>query len=462
MDAGRPAALLPQADRLRRRRYQDTGQPKTFSATVSVSEDDGPERARRLHRQRPAAAARRERAPARPRLRAGAALHRPVRRVADQGRAVPAGRRDAHQRGRGPVPGRQHRPEDRQAGPVAAGRLRGRLPADGRHGRQRHLGRSRPSARPRCSSPRTGATSGWTSGMPGSVYSLDQGADRQRRAQARDRRTPARARAVGQTWTLDDGTKLEFLGTRPFATLAIRYDPAQTLVLVGAVLRLARADAVAVRPAPPGLVPRPARSAPDAYRRYVVVGRWPAAHRLSGFRRRVHRQLVEGRRRKGRPDGGVVQPADGDRPSWPTWPRWSATPASTRSATAAGSAGRPSRPAVGAAAGRRRRAGRTPTWTPTPPPSASGRAGAGRASWSAGSPSAFNARRPAAAPRRAGHPRHRRRPDALGQHVRVHPLGDLRRRRRSGWACCCAGPRVRHLGPVRRRWRWCCCSARPA
>ena len=44
--------------------------------------------------------------------------------------------------------------------------------------------------------------------------------------------------AVGQTWTLDDGTKLEFLGTRQFATLAVRYDPTQPLVLGGAVLGL--------------------------------------------------------------------------------------------------------------------------------------------------------------------------------------------------------------------------------
>ena len=40
-------------------------------------------------------------------------------------------------------------------------------------------------------------------------------------------------------WTLDDGTKLEFVGTRPFATLAIRYDPTQFLVLIGAGLGLA-------------------------------------------------------------------------------------------------------------------------------------------------------------------------------------------------------------------------------
>jgi cytochrome c biogenesis protein len=44
---------------------------------------------------------------------------------------------------------------------------------------------------------------------------------------------------IGESWTLDDGTKLEFVGTRPFVTLSIRYDPTQSLVLVGAVLGLA-------------------------------------------------------------------------------------------------------------------------------------------------------------------------------------------------------------------------------
>ena len=42
----------------------------------------------------------------------------------------------------------------------------------------------------------------------------------------------------GESTTLDDGTKLEFLGTRPFATLSVRYDPAQPLVLGGAVAGL--------------------------------------------------------------------------------------------------------------------------------------------------------------------------------------------------------------------------------
>jgi cytochrome c biogenesis protein len=74
-------------------------------------------------------------------------------------------------------------------------------------------------------------------GLPGSVYALD-----------RTQITDGDLKQVGgvrphelepgQSWTLDDGTKLEFLGTEQFVTLAIRYDPTQSLVLGGAVLGL--------------------------------------------------------------------------------------------------------------------------------------------------------------------------------------------------------------------------------
>jgi cytochrome c biogenesis protein len=74
-------------------------------------------------------------------------------------------------------------------------------------------------------------------GTPGSVYSLDQG-----QIATGDLKNVSGARPhelkMGESWTLDDGTKLEFLGTRPYATLAIRYDPTQALILVGAVLGL--------------------------------------------------------------------------------------------------------------------------------------------------------------------------------------------------------------------------------
>ncbi|GAA2617874.1 cytochrome c biogenesis protein [Paractinoplanes durhamensis] len=74
-------------------------------------------------------------------------------------------------------------------------------------------------------------------GTPGSVYSLDQG-----QIATGDLKNVSGARPhelkIGETWTLDDGTKLEFVGTRPYATLAIRYDPTQSTILIGAVLGL--------------------------------------------------------------------------------------------------------------------------------------------------------------------------------------------------------------------------------
>jgi len=60
---------------------------------------------------------------------------------------------------------------------------------------------------------------GVDAGLPGSVYALDRAqlANGQLKKVGAER--PQRL-AVGQSWTLDDGTKLEFLGTRPYATLA--------------------------------------------------------------------------------------------------------------------------------------------------------------------------------------------------------------------------------------------------
>lgn len=78
---------------------------------------------------------------------------------------------------------------------------------------------------------------GVDAGLPGSVYALDRsqltnGQLKQVSGVRPQRLTP------GQSWTLDDGTKLEFLGTRQFVTLAVRYDPTQPLVLGGAVIGL--------------------------------------------------------------------------------------------------------------------------------------------------------------------------------------------------------------------------------
>ncbi|UQU64723.1 cytochrome c biogenesis protein ResB [Couchioplanes caeruleus] len=78
---------------------------------------------------------------------------------------------------------------------------------------------------------------GVDAGLPGSVYALDRGQIATGRLKQVSGARPQRL-TPGQTWKLDDGTKLEFLGTRPFATLSVRYDPTQPLVLGGAVLGL--------------------------------------------------------------------------------------------------------------------------------------------------------------------------------------------------------------------------------
>lgn len=42
----------------------------------------------------------------------------------------------------------------------------------------------------------------------------------------------------GEVWTLEDGSKVEFVGTRPYATLSIRHDPGEPIVAAGVALLL--------------------------------------------------------------------------------------------------------------------------------------------------------------------------------------------------------------------------------
>ncbi|HEY2674634.1 MAG TPA: cytochrome c biogenesis protein ResB [Rugosimonospora sp.] len=76
---------------------------------------------------------------------------------------------------------------------------------------------------------------GLDAGIPTSVYALDQ-------HQIDDGRLKKVGAPIqlkpGQTAALSDGTKIQFLGTRPWATMQVRYDPGETLVLVGAVCLL--------------------------------------------------------------------------------------------------------------------------------------------------------------------------------------------------------------------------------
>jgi cytochrome c biogenesis protein len=76
---------------------------------------------------------------------------------------------------------------------------------------------------------------GVDSGVPRSVYTLDQ---RQiDTGKLRAVSSPLRLRP-GESATLDDGTRVDFLGTRPWTALSVRYDPGEQIVLVGAVCLL--------------------------------------------------------------------------------------------------------------------------------------------------------------------------------------------------------------------------------
>jgi cytochrome c biogenesis protein len=66
------------------------------------------------------------------------------------------------------------------------------------------------------------------------VYSLDQ-------AQVRSgalENVGAKFLRPGETWTLDDGSTLEFVGTRQWAGLRVDNDPGQDAVLVASVLMM--------------------------------------------------------------------------------------------------------------------------------------------------------------------------------------------------------------------------------
>jgi cytochrome c biogenesis protein len=71
---------------------------------------------------------------------------------------------------------------------------------------------------------------GLDAGIPGSVYSLDQ---RQVSAGKLTQIGDAKLLRPGETWTLDDGTTVDFLGTRQYITLSVRYDPGMSILLVG-------------------------------------------------------------------------------------------------------------------------------------------------------------------------------------------------------------------------------------
>jgi cytochrome c biogenesis protein len=77
---------------------------------------------------------------------------------------------------------------------------------------------------------------GMDSGVPHSVYTLDQ------RQLAAGRLVPdgdPHVMRPGETWALPDGSSVTFEGTRPYVTLAVRHDPGEKPVLGSALLLLA-------------------------------------------------------------------------------------------------------------------------------------------------------------------------------------------------------------------------------
>jgi len=74
---------------------------------------------------------------------------------------------------------------------------------------------------------------GLDAGIPQSVYTLDR---RQIDAGRLTQVGEAAVLRVGESMTLDDGTTVEFLGTRRWVTLSIRHDPGERVVLVSVAL----------------------------------------------------------------------------------------------------------------------------------------------------------------------------------------------------------------------------------
>ena len=216
--------------------FQSTGQPKTFSATVGVSEDNGPYETRKFTVNDP--------------LRLDGANvyllghgYAPVLKYTDrfgvsQTKIVPFLPVDAMQTSEGVAqfPDVNIDPKTDKRDPTLQMGFEGvylpTAPTDGRA----------TSTFPAENNPMLYISAfrgdlGLDVGTPGSVYSLDQDqiASGDLKKVSGDR---PYALKLGDTWTLDDGTKLEFVGTQPFATLSIRHDPTQLLALAGAVAGL--------------------------------------------------------------------------------------------------------------------------------------------------------------------------------------------------------------------------------
>jgi cytochrome c biogenesis protein len=76
---------------------------------------------------------------------------------------------------------------------------------------------------------------GLDAGIPSSVYRLD----RRQVDAGRLAEVGSKLLRVGESWTLDDGTTLEFVGTRRYVVLAVRQDPGERIVLGSVAVMLA-------------------------------------------------------------------------------------------------------------------------------------------------------------------------------------------------------------------------------
>jgi cytochrome c biogenesis protein len=75
---------------------------------------------------------------------------------------------------------------------------------------------------------------GVDAGVPGSVYRLDQ----RQVTSGKLKEVGNKLLRPGESWALDDGTKVEFVGTRPYVNITVRSDPGEPVVLAGAVVLL--------------------------------------------------------------------------------------------------------------------------------------------------------------------------------------------------------------------------------
>ncbi|MEH0937216.1 cytochrome c biogenesis protein ResB [Micromonospora psammae] len=157
---------------------------------------------------------------------------------------------------------------------------------------------------------------GLDAGIPGSIYELDQ---RQVRA-GKLTEVGTKLLKKGETWTLDDGSRVEFLGSEQYITISVRYDPGSTLLLASSVVLLVglmgslfgRRRRVFFRLLPAGAVD-PTGGSPTAGSSLVEAGGLPRTDH-PGFADEFA-QLVAAVSGDGRPDERAGAGRDGSDPA---------------------------------------------------------------------------------------------------------------------------------------------------